>query len=174
MDFMLRGWQAKDAESLAKYANNPKVALFLREGFAQPYRLKDAEQFIENCLKSDPAEKIFYAIDEGGEAIGSIGVFKRDNIYRKSAELAYWLGEPFWGQGIMTDAVSRICCLAFEQLDIVRLSAEPFAHNAGSRRVLEGAGFELEGVHKKSIFKNGQLYDSCTYALLRDNPRINN
>jgi ribosomal-protein-alanine N-acetyltransferase len=100
--------------------------------------------------------------------VGSIGVFVKDDVYRKSAEIGYWLGEPYWGRGIMTDAIRQMCRMAFERFDIVRIFAEPFAYNAGSMRALEKAGFTLEGVHRMSVFKNGQFYDSCTYALLLD------
>ena len=68
----------------------------------------------------------------------------------------------------MTDAVRRLCAEAFERLGIVRIYAEPYAYNLGSRRVLEHAGFQLEGVLRKSVFKNGQLYDSCIYARILD------
>ena len=108
------------------------------------------------------------AIEAGGEAVGSIGVFRKDNVYRKSAELGYWLAEPFWGRGIMTRAVEQICAIAFDTLGVVRIFAEPFAENTKSRRVLEKAGFHLEGTMRRSVYKEGRVMDSCMYALLRE------
>ena len=99
--------------------------------------------------------------------VGSVGIFVQGDVARKSAELGYWLGEPFWGKGVMSAAVRQICAEAFEKFDIVRIYAEPFAHNAASRKVLQKAGFTLEGIMKDSVCKNGEIFDSCMYALLK-------
>lgn len=167
MDFTLRKWEITDAQSLAAYANNFKIALNLRDAFPHPYTLCNAQSFIESCIASDESCKCLRAIDVDGQAVGSIGIFKKDDVYRLSAELGYWLGEPFWGRGIITAAVVRMCQDIFSRWDIVRIFAEPFAQNAGSRRVLEKAGFKLEGILEKSVCKKGVLQDSCIYALLR-------
>ena len=102
------------------------------------------------------------------EAVGSIGLFLGSDVYRRSAELGYWLGEPFWGRGIMTAAVETMCREGFAAWGIVRIHAEPFARNAASRRVLEKAGFALEGTLRRSVYKNGEMLDSCIYALVRE------
>ena len=166
MEFKLRPWRIEDAESLASYANNSKIAANLRDAFPHPYTLNDAIGYINFCLGMK--NKLCFAIEVDGEAVGSVGVFPKDDVYCKSAELGYWLGEPFWRKGIMNEAVSRICEQAFSNYDIVRIFAEPFARNMGSRRVLEKAGFELEGILKKSVFKNGVIEDSLMYAKLKD------
>ncbi len=166
MDFKLRPWRIEDAESLVSYANNSKIAANLRNAFPYPYTINDAKGYIDFCLGMK--EELCFAIEVNGKAVGSIGVFIKDDVYCKSAELGYWLGEPFWGKGVMSEAIIRICRLAFSQYDIVRIFAEPFARNMGSRRVLEKAGFELEGTLKKSVFKNGVIEDSLMYAKLKD------
>ncbi len=102
-----------------------------------------------------------------GEAAGSIGIFLQNDVYCKSAEIGYWLGEPFWSKGIMSSAISQLCKFAFENYDLVRIYAEPFSHNTGSRRALEKAGFKLEGEFEKSVFKNNVFYNSCMYALIK-------
>lgn len=99
---------------------------------------------------------------------GSIGVFVQTDVYEKSAELGYWLSEEYWRQGIMTAAVRQICREAFARFDLLRIYAEPFAHNRGSRRVLEKAGFTCEGTMRNGVFKNGQVHSYCMYALLRE------
>ena len=68
----------------------------------------------------------------------------------------------------MTAAVGQICREAFQRLDIVRIHAEPYARNGASRRVLEKAGFTLEGTLRQSVCKNGEMLDSCIYALLKE------
>lgn len=168
MEFTLREWLHEDAQSLAKYADNIKIASNLRNGFPYPYTLPDAQNFISACQNSDRAQKCFRAITIGNEAAGSIGVFRKDDIYCKSAEIGYWLGEPFWGNGIVSCAITQICEIVFSQWDIVRIDAEPFAYNIGSRRALEKAGFLMEGYLNKSVYKNGKIYDSCVFAKIRD------
>ena len=106
------------------------------------------------------------AIVTGGEAVGSMGIFVGGGVYRRSAELGYWLGEDFWGRGVMSAAIPQLCREALERFDLARIYAQPLAHNTGSRRALEKSGFVLEGVLRQSVTKNGVLSDSCVYALL--------
>ncbi|MFZ5975148.1 MAG: GNAT family N-acetyltransferase [Bacillota bacterium] len=168
MEFELRKFKLEDVQSIAHFANNKKIADNLRNAFPHPYTEKDAKAFISACLNADERKKCLRAISVDGTAIGSIGIFLKDDVYSKSAELGYWLAEPFWGKGIMSAAVPRICGHAFAAYDIVRIFAEPYASNTASRKVLEHAGFVLEGILRKSVFKNGQILDSCIYALIKD------
>lgn len=168
MEFTLRKWQSEDAMSFAKYANNPKIAANLRDVFPNPYTLADAQWFVEDCIAKEGARQCCRTIVVDGEAVGSIGIFLQDDVCRCSGELGYWLGEPFWGNGIMHRAVKQLCDFVFANYDICRIYAEPFAKNIGSRRVLEKAGFTLEGVMRQGIVKNGIVQDYCMYALLRD------
>lgn len=167
MDFILRKWKAEDAAEVARYANNEKIACNLRNAFPYPYTLQDAERFIGNCVSSDETKQLFRAIEVNGVAVGSIGIFLGSDVYCKSAEIGYWLAEEFWNKGIMSGAVKQICKEALEKYSIVRIYAEPFAHNAGSRKVLEKAGFSLEGLMKNGVYKNDNVFDYCMYALLR-------
>jgi ribosomal-protein-alanine N-acetyltransferase len=167
MEFKLREWRLGDTENVQRYANNPKIADKLRDAFPCPYTTEDAETYIQSCISGDQNRQLCFAIEAEGKAVGSIGIFLKDDVYRKSAEIGYWLGESFWGKGMMSSAVKQICAMAFARYDIARVFAEPFAHNVGSRKVLEHAGFELEGILRQSVYKNGCLGDSCVYALLR-------
>ena len=165
---LLRPWQAKDAEDVARYADNPRVAANLRDIFPNPYTLADAEAFIASCLEYEGRGQLCRAIVVDGAAAGGISVTAGDDVYRRDGELGYWLGEPFWGRGIMTGAVGQICREAFGRLDIVRIHAAVYARNGASRRVLEKAGFTLEGVLRRSVYKNGEVLDACMYSLLRE------
>jgi len=167
MEFTLREWEITDIESVAVNANNNKIAEKLRNVFPHPYSKVDAEFFVNMCINADKTKDLFLAIDVDGKAVGSIGVFKQDDVYCKSGELGYWLGEEYWGKGIVTEAIKQICEIAFDKFDIVRIFAEPYSHNIGSRKVLEKAGFELEGIMKKGVFKNGEIHDYCMYSLIR-------
>ncbi|MCI8376634.1 MAG: GNAT family N-acetyltransferase [Lachnospiraceae bacterium] len=86
----------------------------------------------------------------------------------EDAELGYWLSEEYWRQGIMSEAVQIICREAFQTFDIIRIFAEPFAYNAGSRGVLKKAGFTYEGTMRNGIYKNGQVHSYCIYSILRE------
>ena len=140
----------------------------LRDVFPCPYAPQDAATFVESCIRQEGRGQMCRAIEVDGEAAGSIGLFLGSDVYRRSAELGYWLGEPFWGRGIMTAAVETMCREGFAAWDIVRIHAEAFARNAASRRVLEKAGFALEGTLRRSVYKNGEMLDSCIYALVRE------
>jgi ribosomal-protein-alanine N-acetyltransferase len=167
MEFILREWEEQDAEKIVRYADNPKIAANLRNSFPYPYTLSDARAYVDFCVRNEGKGQLCRAIEIAGEPVGSIGIFLQSDVACRCAELGYWLAEPFWGRGIMSGAARRLCKEAFERFDLLRICAEPFAYNTGSRRVLEKAGFELEGILKKSVFKNGQVYDSCMYALIK-------
>ena len=164
---ILSPWREEMIPALAKYADNPQIAANLRDIFPSPYTLADAEWFVHDCMSRDGEDAIFRAIVLDGEAVGSVSVCRGADVYRRSGELGYWLAEPFWGRGYATWAVRKICCEAFAALDLLRIYAEPCASNSGSRRVLEKAGFTLEGTLRHSVYKNGQILDSCIYGLLR-------
>lgn len=172
MDFILREWRRSDADDVARYADNEKIARNLRDVFPHPYTLADARGFVDSCLAGDPEASMFRAIEIEGHAAGSIALLRGGDVYQKTAELGYWLAEEYWGKDIMTRAVKRICGEGFRTWDIERIYAEPFAHNAGSRRVLEKAGFSLEGVMRRGVYKRGQVRDFCMYALLREEGQV--
>lgn len=171
-DFKLRVWKTEDAKSLAQAANNPNIAKNLRNAFSNPYTLEDAIWFINDSITNAERKQINYAIVVDGQAVGGIGISVKDDVYEKSAELGYWLAEDFWRKGIMSRAVQTICKEAFETFDIVRIFAEPFADNEGSRGVLEKAGFTYEGTMRNGVFKNGEIHSYCMYSILRE--EVNN
>jgi ribosomal-protein-alanine N-acetyltransferase len=165
-EYVIRDWGRKDARSLAKYANNRNIAMWLRDGFPCPYTLGDAEAFLSAVSRQNP--RTAFAIATTDEAIGGIGLeFGRD-VHRFTAELGYWLGEPFWGRGIMTQAVRHLTAWAFENLEVHRIYATVFEGNDASARVLEKAGYTREGCLRASVFKNGRILDQSLYAKIRD------
>mgnify|MGYP000588168741 CR=1 FL=1 len=167
MEFTLRPWQQRDCHQLCRYANNEKIAANLQDGFPYPYRLADAEAYIAYARQADPEREMIYAIVVANQAVGSISVQCQQDVHCKTAALGYWLGEPFWGNGIMSAAVKRVSQLAFETFDICRIFAEIYSHNIASRRVVEKAGYQMEGLLRRNIYKNGAVFDSCIYALVR-------
>lgn len=167
-EFELRAWRAEDAEPLAQAADNPHIAGNLRNVFPNPYALENAVWYINDCIARAGGKQIDYAVVVDGRAAGGISVTVKDDVYEKSAELGYWLAEEYWRNGIMSRAVRQICKEAFAAFDIVRIFAEPFADNAGSRRVLEKAGFTYEGTMRNGVYKNGKIRSYCMYSVLRE------
>ena len=167
MDCILRKWQLSDAADLAAVLSNKNILNNLRDGLPYPYTEADAADYIIAMLSSDENSTFAYAITIDGRAVGSIGAFRQGNIHYRTAELGYYIAEEYWGKGLMTDAVRQLCDMIFSQTDILRIFAEPFAYNTGSRRVLEKAGFQLGGILKNNAYKNGQVLDMALYALTR-------
>lgn len=162
MNFKLRPWKTDDLDALVKHANNPNVAKNMTDGFPHPYTPEKGMAFIEMAIQ-EPIH--LFAIDINGEAVGGIGIHPMSDIQRKNAELGYWLAEPFWGKGIITEAIKQIVPIGFKLYDINRIFARPFGTNIGSQLALEKAGFKLEARFEKTFFKNGEFVDELIYAI---------
>ena len=165
MAITIRKWTIEDIPSLAKYANNINIWNNLRDYFPHPYSEEHAKQWIERVIEETPM--VSFAIDLDGEAIGGIGLILNTDVYVYSAEIGYWIGEPFWGQGIATEAIRQMVEYTFYYFDIIRIYAEVFENNKSSMRALEKNGFYLEGVRRKSVFKNSKLMDDYIWVKLR-------
>jgi ribosomal-protein-alanine N-acetyltransferase len=166
-NFVLRPFTEDDALSVAKYANNKKIADNLRDAFPYPYTLNDARQFIDMVCADAPV-KVF-AMVYAKEVVGSIGVFPGQDIHRVSAEIGYWLGEPFWNKGLTSLAVQKIIPYAFERFQLARLFAKPLVANTASQTVLRKVGFTLEATLKNAIIKNNVVQDELIFSLLKNN-----
>ena len=168
MSFVLRKWRLSDAKDLAAALNNEKILNNLRDGLPFPYTEQEARDYIAAMRSAEENSTFAYAITVDDRAVGSIGAFRKSNIHRQTAELGYYLAEEYWGRGIMTEAIRQLCGIVFDTTDILRIYAEPFAYNTGSRRALEKAGFALEGIMKNNAVKNGKVLDMALYSLTRN------
>jgi RimJ/RimL family protein N-acetyltransferase len=158
----IRPWRLNDAESLVRHANNRRVWIALRDFFPYPYTIEDAHTFLKSVINSEPVT--LFCVEVNGAAVGGIGIRIGADVHRQTAELGYWLGEEFWGRGIMTETVTGFTDFCFENFPLRRIYAEPFANNSASARVLEKAGFAFEGRLKNNVLKDGKLLDSLLYA----------
>jgi ribosomal-protein-alanine N-acetyltransferase len=158
----IRPWRLDDAESLAKFANNRKVWLGLRDLFPHPYSINDAHEFLQKAIDAEPLTN--FCIEAEGAAAGGIAIRLGQDVHRQTAEFGYWLGEELWGRGIMSEAVPAFTDFCFGNFPLRRIYAEPFANNPASARVLEKAGFVFEGRLKNNVVKDGELLDSLLYA----------
>lgn len=168
MEFILREWREEDVEDVVRVADNPNIANNLRNTFPNPYTMDDARWYVNDCIEKEGKGQITRAIEVDGKVVGSIGIFIQTDVYEKSGELGYWLSEDYWRQGITSRAARMICEEAFAKFDIIRIYAEPFDYNAGSRGVLEKAGFTYEGTMRNGVYKNGKVHSYCMYSLLRE------
>lgn len=168
MNIRTRPWKMEDASELVKAINNKSIQNNLRDGLPYPYTLSDAEMFIAAMLRAEKDTQYTWTITADDKTIGSIGIFRKDNIHFRTAELGYYIAESWWGKGIGTRAVKEACGYTFQNTDILRIFAEPFAYNTASCRVLEKAGFQLEGTLRKNAVKNGEVLDMKMYALVKE------
>ncbi len=163
---ILRELMDSDLEKLAIYADNEKVSMNLRDGFPKPYTIESARNFKKMIDSLSP--KTIFAIEYQNDYAGNISLSIGTDVYRKSAEIGYFIGEPFWNKGIATKAVNLITEWGFRELDIVRIYTGVFEYNQASQRVLEKCGFVKEAVFSQAICKNDKMYNEIRYAKIRN------
>jgi [ribosomal protein S5]-alanine N-acetyltransferase len=164
----VRSWRTSDAESLLRHANNRNIWLNLRDAFPHPYTKHDARAYIRSVRDRSPETTFAIAVND--EAVGSIGFVLRTDVERVSAEIGYWLAEPFWGKGITSEALVAVTKYAIDTHRLTRIYALPFAWNLASCRVLEKAGYTLEARLRRSAIKDGVITDQLQYALVVPDP----
>jgi ribosomal-protein-alanine N-acetyltransferase len=163
---IMRPWHATDIAALVRLANNRKIWLNVRDRFPHPYTEADGRGWIA-LRAADAGDPHNFAIDFEGGAIGGIGLEFFTDVHRLTAEIGYWLGEPFWGRGFATIALKAVTDYAFTTFELRRLQAMVFEWNPASVRVLEKAGYQLEGRLRNYIVKDGRIGDALMYAKLR-------
>ena len=160
----IRPWRAGDLESLLLHADNPRIAGNLRDVFPSPYTRADGEAWL--AMSSVEARPTNFAIEVDGAAVGGIGLRLGDDVHRRTAEIGYWLGEAYWGRGIVSEAVGAMTSWSIEQFDLIRIAAYVYAPNTASARVLEKNGYVLEGRLRKRVEKRGEILDALVYAFV--------
>jgi len=163
-DITLRKLTLSDRKNLALLANNKKVWDNLRDYIPFPYTEKNAEDFI--ALVKDESPTLTFAIAYKEQFCGVISLIRQADVYRLTAEIGYWIGEPFWNKGIATEAVQFITAYGFTELELVRIHTGIFEYNKTSMRVLEKCGYTKDGVFEKSVIKNDQIWDEHRYSIL--------
>jgi RimJ/RimL family protein N-acetyltransferase len=165
--FKLRSWEKGDEVSLLRNADNPNISRYLENRFPSPYTAADAAEWVKaQLLQPKPIANA--ALTVNNQVAGGIGITLQTDIYCKNARIGYWLGEGFWGKGIMTEALALFTTYIFNEFDVERIYAGVFASNPASAKVLLKAGYQQEGIFKKALFKNGQFDDELIFAKLRN------
>jgi len=161
----IRPYRRSDAQALAALADNPNISHYLMNRFPSPYTLEDAAQWVARY--GNEKEQHIFAIEWQGQLVGGIGLEPMADIHGLTADVGYWVGEPFWGKGIATQALGLMVRHAFETMPYLRLQAMVFAENKSSAKVLKKNGFALEGRLRRHITKHGRVYDALIYARTR-------
>ena len=160
----LRDWRIGDEASLVRHADNWNVAQNVADVFPHPYTMDDGVAWVRKQAGEVPQTQ--FAIDVDGAAVGGIGLRIGSDIHRRSAEVGYWLGEAFWGRGIITDALVAVTRYAFETFDLAHVFAGIFERNVASRRVFEKNRFTLEGTIRRAARKRGRFVDEWLFGLV--------
>lgn len=157
----LVNYSNKHIDSLINLLNNKNVSDWLVM-VPYPYTKKDARWWINHCKDAKNNKRDFlFAIENEEEHVGGISLHKK---FEHSAELGYWLGEPYWGKSYMFEAINKIIEIAFEELKLIRVFAYIFEENIKSENVLLKTGFEYESLLKKCHKKGNKIFNSKVYA----------
>ena len=169
-NYCIREFFTEDVDSLVKYANNYSVSRYLRDAFPFPYTEKDAMRWIDIVMHNK--FNLTFAIADEQELIGGIGAMPNQDVNRFTAEIGYWLAEPFWNKGIISKAVSTFCGYLFNNYNFNHLTASIYEGNDASMRVVQKAGFILEGVLRKNVYKENKFLDQYIYGLLKEDFKL--
>jgi [ribosomal protein S5]-alanine N-acetyltransferase len=160
----IRPWRKQDAQALAVIANNRNIWNNVRDRLPNPYTVMDALEWIGHISQQKPNQN--FAILVNGVIVGNIGAVLYDDIYRKTVEIGYFVGEPHWGKGIASKALALFLDYVEETFNPIRIYAGVFDHNKASMEVLRKNGFYLESVKRKAVIKNGQVLDEQVWVRL--------
>ena len=166
MNVELRQWIMEDLSPLVTLANNIKISRTMRDHFPFPYTPEIGLDWIS--FNSSIHPPLHYAIVVDNNLAGGAGIIPKTDVNRKSVEIGYWLGEPYWGKGIGTKAVKQLTDYILKNLDVVRITAEVFSNNPASMKVLEKNGYFLEGIQQLAVFKHNELLDAHLWVKLRE------
>ncbi|HVF34441.1 MAG TPA: GNAT family protein [Candidatus Saccharimonadia bacterium] len=163
--FVLRPFRSTDLDELVALADNERVSAMLRDRFPFPYTRADGVAFLADTAGARDDWRLAIEVDR--RFAGSVGFRPGSDVHRHTAEVGYWLGEPYWGRGLVTAALRAATPVAMDALKLHRVAAGVYSGNPASARVLEKAGYEHEGTLRCAVVKRGRLHDVELYARVR-------
>ncbi len=181
-DVTLRPWTLADAEALMRLGDDRDVWRNLRDKFPHPFTAPAADLWLAERIDDQDVtnwSRKSFAIWCHDGLTGGVHLRRRDDVHRICADLAFWVGRPFWGRGIAKAAVRAATAYAFDILLLERVQVFVFDWTAESTgategpgyaeaaRVLENAGYTLEGRLRHYTLKDGQYGDALLYARLK-------
>lgn len=170
---VLRELEKKDAKNIQELLKNIEISSKMLV-VPHPYQLKHAKTFIQDAIdhrEKHPRKNYVFAVTlkPNKELIGIVDLRKVDKFHG-TAEIGYWLGQKYWGQGIMTEAGKEVIKFAFNKLKLRRVNADAYADNPASNKVITKLGFKFEGRFRKSLRckADRKIHDTNNYGLLKE------
>ena len=140
---------------------------YLSDRLPYPYTDESAEWWINMVSENDGKTGVWRVIYADDRLVGNISVEQGADVYRRDGEIGYLLLTEYWSKGIMTEAAKQICRIAFEKLDIIRITGVYYEPNIASKRVLEKTGFKHEGTKINGVTKDDKTYNLCIMGLIK-------
>ena len=166
MKIAIRPWKKADKIPLLQLVNNKKIWDNVRDRLPFPYTEKDADEWLKLNVGITPV--LNYVIEVDGKFAGSIGMVPCEDVHRCNMEIGYWMGEPYWNKGIITEAISQIVEIIWNDYpEVIRIFANVYEFNNASMKALLKNDFALEAIHKKAVIKNNLLMDEYLWVKLR-------
>lgn len=166
MNVQLRNLKLNDAHCIQNHATEPVVKNLGKSG-QKSFGLDEIHSFILKDKNAHRVKQINKAIIYENETIGTISLIIQEDVASKCGELVFWIGEKYWGRGITKNAIEEMCRVGFSEFNLVRIFAVPVFENMRARKVLEKAGFRLEGIMRKSAYLNDQHHNTSMYTLIK-------
>jgi len=164
---LLRGFQTSDKHVLQELCNDREIASKTLS-IPHPFNMEDAEAWIQKKIDNfENDEEIAWAIChlKKGSLMGAVGLKK--DLYNDSAEIGFWMGEPYRGKGYVTEAAKGVLDFAFYKMDLNRVEAKHMVGNEASEKVLHKVGMQYEGLHRQQVKKWDEFKDIKSYAVIR-------
>jgi len=164
---LMKAISLEDWEEIEAYASDYDMAKTTLN-IPHPYPKGSGKDFARHMAEQFDIGKhyTFSVFDrKEGYFIGLMGLGVNKEFHH--AELGYWIGKPFWGKGIGTEAAAAMMKYGFHELNLHRIFARAFAHNPGSYRIMEKIGMNYEGTFKEHVYRFGEYADVKFYGLLK-------
>ena len=166
---ILRPWTENDAESLYNYAKDPAIGPIA--GWPPLTSVENSREIIRDILSAP--ETYAVVLKETNEPIGSVGIMFADGVHSAEiqdgdAEIGYWIGVPYWGQGLIPEAVQRLLKRCFVELDVKRVWCGHYDGNIKSRRVMEKCGFKYHHTEEGKTSPLGDIRTEHFTLLTRE------
>jgi len=164
----LRPYEREDIDSILEYLNDDEVSRFLMPGIPFPYSRDEEEAWFDSQKENKECKNFAIVNKETGEYYGGCGV---NNIDWKNniCIIGLFLGKPHWSKGIGTDTLKVLCDFIFDQMNIRKISLNVYAFNERAIGCYKKMGFEVEGILKEQIFRDGKYHDELVMGYLRKN-----
>jgi RimJ/RimL family protein N-acetyltransferase len=166
----IREYVPEDAAALVQQCNNHNISQWMTNGFPHPYTLQDAHDWINHNISiaaNGPPQNFLIVDPTTDSAIGGIGIKPGTDVFAHTAEIGYWLGEEYWGRGIISEALPAFTGWVWRNREVERLWAGVYDGNTASRRLLDKAGYQNEGRMRGHVRKEGVVKDVHMYGMTR-------